>query len=144
MRRYRRSSHTVYELHFHFVFITKYRKPVLRGEVGVRLRDLIREICRSQDIDILKGHVRPDHVHLLLSVPPQVAPSRVMQAIKGKTSHHLLRDYGRLRQEFWGRHLWARGYFVCSSGNVTDEVIAAYIEHQDVEPQDDADFRITE
>jgi REP element-mobilizing transposase RayT len=67
--------------------------------------------------------VRPDLIHLLSSVPPHLAPSKVMQAIKGKTSHRLLQDSRRLRQEFWGRHLWARGYVVCSSGNVTDETI---------------------
>lgn len=90
MTSYRKGSHTVFALHYHFVFTTKYRKPVLRGEVGARVRDLIREICRTNDIVILKGHVRPDHVHLMLSVPPHLAPSRVMQGIKGKTSHHLL------------------------------------------------------
>lgn len=133
----------MYQLHYHFVFIPKYRKPILRGEVGVRLRDLIREICRTNDIEILKGHVRPDHVHLLLSVPPTMAPSKVMQAIKGKTSHHLMSDYRALRKEFWGRHLWGRGYFVATSGSVTDEVIAKYIELQGVETQDD-DFKISE
>jgi len=143
MRHYRRAAHTVYEIHYHFVFTTKYRKPVLRGEVAERVRDLAREVCRSKDIEIVKGHVRPDHVHLLLSVPPHISPSRVMQWVKGKTSHHLLMDYRRLRKEFWGRHLWARGYFVCSSGNVTDEVIAEYIERQDV-TRDDPDFKISE
>jgi len=107
------------------------------------LRELVREICRSNDIEILRGHVSRDHVHLLLSVPPHLAPSRVMQAIKGKSSHHLLRNFRVLQKEFWGRHLWARGYFVASSGNVTDEVLAHYIAHQDVEPQDDA-FGINE
>ena len=79
-------------------------------------------------VEIVKGHIRPDHVHLLLSVPPTLAPSRVMQAITGKTSHRLMRDYRSIRKEFWGQHLWARGYFVATSGNVTDEVIAKYIE----------------
>ena len=144
MRELRRAAHTVYSLHYHFVFTTKYRKPVLGGEVGHSLRDLIREICRSEDIEILEGHVRPDHVHLLVSVPPHLAPSRVMQAIKGKSSHHLLRDYRRLRVEFWGRHLWGRGFFVCSSGNVTDEVIAEYIRLQGGEPQNDDRFRVSE
>ena len=144
MRTYRRAAHSVYELHYHFVFTTKYRKPVLRGEIALEVRDLIRQICRSHDIDILAGHVRPDHVHLLLSVPPHLAPSRVMQAIKGKTSHHLLMDRRKLREEFWGRHLWARGYFVCSSGNVTDEMIQEYIRTQGAEPQDDERFKVSE
>jgi REP-associated tyrosine transposase len=121
-----------------------YRKPVLRGDVGIEVRDLIREICRSEDIEILQGHIGPDHVHLLLSVPPHLAPSRVMQAIKGKTSHHLLASHRRLRAEFWGRHLWARGYFVATSGNVTDETIAEYIRLRGAAPQDDDRFRISE
>lgn len=131
-------------VHYHFVFIPKYRKPVLTGEVGLRTRELIREICRSKDIEIIKGHVRPDHVHLLLSVPPSLSPSRVMQAIKGKSSYQLMRDFRTLRKTFWGKHLWARGYFVATSGNVTDEVIAKYIEEQDVEPQDDDCFKVTD
>ena len=143
MRSYRKSSHTVFLLHYHFVFIPKYRKPALRGDVALRARGLIREICRANEIEILKGHVRPDHVHLLLSVPPSLSPSQVMQAIKAKTSHHLLSEFRALKKEFWGRHLWARGYFVASSGNVTDTVLAKYIESQGVEPQDDDDFRIS-
>ena len=75
------------------MFITKYRKPMIRGDVAREVRDLIREICRGYDIEIVRGHVLPDHVHLLLDVPPKWSPSRVMQAIKGKTSHHLLHDY---------------------------------------------------
>jgi len=144
MSTYRKGSHTVYQCHYHFVFLPKYRKAVLRGEVGLRLRDLVKEICRALEVDIIQGHVRPDHVHLLLSVPPNLAPSRVMQAIKGKTAHHLMRDFRRIQREFWGRHLWARGYFVATSGNVTDEVIAKYIEEQGAVPQDDRDFQVTE
>ena len=144
MTLYRKGSHTVYLCHYHFVFIPKYRKPILRGGVALRLRELVREICRALEVDIVKGHVRPDHVHLLLSVPPNLAPSRVMQAIKGKTSHHLMRDFRKLSREFWGRHLWARGYFVATSGNVTDDVVAKYIEEQGAEPQDDQDFKVSE
>ena len=144
MRSYRKGSHTVYLCHYHFVFIPKYRKPVLRGDIGRRLRELIRDICKALEVEVVQGHIRPDHVHLLLSAPPNLAPSRVMQAIKGKTSHRLMRDFRSLNKEFWGRHLWARGYFVATSGNVTDEMIAKYIADQGVEPQDDADFKVTE
>ncbi len=101
------------------------------------------EICRTHDIEIVKGHIRPDHIHLLLDVPPEMAPSKVMQAIKGKTSHRMLQDHRRLRKEFWGRHLWARGYFVATTGAVTDDAVAQYIENQDVDPEDDG-FKITE
>ena len=74
------------------MFIPKYRKPILRGNIARRLRDLVRRICQANDIDIIGGHVRPDHVHLLLSVPPTMAPSRVMQAIKVKTSYLVRRE----------------------------------------------------
>ncbi|HMA95926.1 MAG TPA: IS200/IS605 family transposase [Polyangiaceae bacterium] len=144
MKQYRHGSHTVYQCHYHFVFIPKYRKPVLGGEVGKRLRELIREICKSLDIEILKGHIRPDHVHVLLSVPPTLSPSRVMNAIKGESSNRLMMDFRALNRLFWGRHLWARGYFVSTSGNVTDEVIARYIADQDLEPNNDVDFKVTE
>ena len=141
---YRKSSHTTYQCHYHFVFIPKYRKPALRGDVAVRLRDMIREICTRNGIEILKGHVRPEHVHLLLSVPPQLSPSRVMQLIKGKTSNRLMQEYRVIRKEFWGRHLWARGFLVATTGNVTDEVVAKYIELQGAVPQDDDSFRVSE
>lgn len=125
------------------MFITKYRKPVLRGDIAKEVRRLTREICRGLDIEIVQGQVRPDHVHLLLDVPPKWSPSRVMQAIKGKTSHRLLQDSRRLRKEFWGRHLWARGYFAVTTGQVSDEMVAEYIANQDVEPQDDDGFKIS-
>ena len=132
MKNYRKTSHSVYDLKYHFVWITKYRKPVLFGNVGTRLRDLIREICKTMDIEIIKGHVSKDHVHLFVSIPPYHSVSQVMGRIKGKTSRKLLNENRQLSKKFWGRHLWARGYFVASSGNVTDEVIAQYIELQDV------------
>ena len=143
MVEYRRSSHAVFRLRYHFVFITKYRKPVLKGDIAKEIRKLTKEICRTHDIEIVKGHIRPDHIHILLDVPPKMSPSKVMQAIKGKTSHHMLQDHRRLRREFWGRHLWARGYFVATTGTVTDEAVAQYIESQDVECEDD-DFKITQ
>ena len=119
MENYRKTSHSVYDLKYHLVWITKYRKPVIFGDVAIRLRELIREICKSMDIEIIKGHVSKDHVHLFVSVLPQLSISKVMGRIKGKTSRKMLSEYRRLAKEFWGRHLWARGYFAASSGNVT-------------------------
>lgn len=141
MEHYRKSSHTIYDVKYHIVWITKYRKPVVRGEIAERLRDLIREICKARDIEILKGHVSRDHVHVFLSVPPNLSVSQLVQSLKGKTSRKLLMEYKSLSRAFWGRHIWARGYFVASSGNVTDEVIMKYIEEQGKEPPD-GDFKI--
>ena len=137
MESYRRSSHSVYDIKYHIVWITKYRKPVLRGEISNRARELIREICKTQDAEIIKGHISRDHVHLLVSVPPHLLVSRLVQSIKGKSSRKLMQEYKSLNRQFWGRHIWARGYFVASSGNVTDDVIAKYIEEQGKEPPDD-------
>ena len=143
MQHYRKTSHAVYDIKLHLVWITKYRKPVLHGDVAIRLRELIREICKSLDVEIIKGHVSKDHLHILVSCPPNLAVSKLMQSLKGKTSCKLLSEYRSLSREFWGRHLWARGYFVASSGNVTDEVIAQYIEMQDkMERARDDDFSI--
>jgi putative transposase len=143
MKHYRKTSHAVYDTKFHVVSITKYRKPVLSGDVAIRVRDLIREICKSMDVEIIKGHVSKDHLHLLISVPPHLSVSKLVQGLKGKTSRKLLSEYKRLARQFWGRHLWARGYFVASSGTITDEVIAQYIEMQDKMQRDhDDDFSI--
>ena len=143
MKNYRKTSHSVYDIKFHFVWITKYRKPMLAGSIGTRLRDLIREICKTMDIEIIKGHVSKDHVHLFVSVPPYHSMSQVMKRIKGKTSRRLLSESRILAKQCWCRHLWARGYFAASSGNVTDDVIAQYIEQQAVEERArDEDFTI--
>jgi putative transposase len=137
---YGRGAHRVFEIHLHVVFTTKNRKPALSGEVGTRVRDLIRDICGQHEVKILKGQVAKDHVHLFLSIPPQVTISRLLQWLQGKTGHHLLAEFAHLKKQFWGRHLWARGSFCCSSGNVTDEIIAEYIANQN-ENQDE-DFRV--
>jgi putative transposase len=143
MKNYRKTSHAVYDIKYHIVWITKYRKPVLHGEVALRVRDLIREICKSLDVEILKGHVSKDHLHLLVSAPPHLSVSKLVQHLKGKTSRKLMSEYRRLAKGFWGRHLWARGYFVASSGTITDEVIAQYIEMQDhMDRGKDDDFSI--
>ena len=142
---YRKTSHAVYDLKYHLVWITKYRKPVLRGEIAKRLRELVRQTCETLDVYIEKGHVASDHVHLLVSVPPQVSVSDLLQRLKGRSSRKMLDEFGELKKQFWGQHLWARGYFAASSGNVTDEIIKQYIEAQGEDlPREDTDFRIGE
>jgi putative transposase len=139
MSEYRHGAHSVFSIHLHLVWITKYRKSVLTGDVAFKTRELIREICRSESVDIIKGHISRDHIHLFVSIPPQVTISRLVQRLKGKSSYKLLQSFESLRRQYWGRHLWARGYFCCSSGNVTDDVIKSYIEQQN---HDDGDFKV--
>lgn len=141
MENYRKSSHTIYDIKYHIVWITKYRKQILRTDIAERLRDLIREICRTNDVEIIKGHISKDHVHLFLSVPPHMSVSQLVKLLKGKTSRKMLMEFKTLSKTFWGRHMWARGYFAASSGNVTDEVIMKYIEQQSLEPPD-GDFKV--
>ena len=139
---YRKTSHSVYDLKYHIVWITKYRKPVLRGEVAIRLRELVRQTCATLDVYIVSGHVSKDHVHLLVSIPPNLSVSDFVQRVKGRSSRRMMDEFNELRRQFWGRHLWARGYFAASTGNVTDEIVKQYIESQDIEPDDGDTFSI--
>ncbi len=136
MKEYRRGSHSVFQLHVHLVWCTKYRKKVLVQDVGLRLRDLCRQICSDLGVEILSGVVAKDHVHLLVSMVPQVSVSKLIQILEGKTSYKLRRRYPSLRKRYWGQRMWARGYFACSTGNVTDEMIKDYIKNH-VEEEDD-------
>ena len=115
----------------------------MTGLVGERVRELIRGICKEHDVEIIKGHVSKDHVHLFVSVPPHLSISKLVQYLKGKSSYKLLIENRQLSKEFWGRHLWARGYFVATSGNITDEVILEYIRTQD-ENKSDEDFTVSD
>jgi putative transposase len=141
MKAYKSSSHAVWDCKYHLVWITKYRYAVLVGDVGLRARELLREIARSLEMTIYAGAINRDQVHLLISIPPNVSVSRAVQFLKGKSSHRLLSEYAVLRKRYWGQHLWARGYWVASSGNVTDEVWKKYIEDQKPEEPDD-DFKV--
>ena len=134
---YRRTSHTRFDIRFHFVWITKYRKPFLTGTIATRVRDLVRQVCTEFEVEILRGHVSKDHVHLYVSCPPHVSPSALMQRVKGRSSRKLLAEFAEIRKACWGRHVWGRGFFVASSGNVTDEIVCEYIEKQDVFKSDD-------
>jgi putative transposase len=141
---YRKTAHSVYDLKYHLVWVTKYRKPVLKGEIAARLRDLIRQTCAPLEVYMISGHVAVDHVHLLVSAPPHQSVSELMQRLKGRSSRKLLEEFGELSRQYWGRHLWARGYFAVSSGNVTDDVIKEYIESHRDKPStaDDDNFNI--
>jgi len=131
MQIYRNTSHTQFDLKYHIIWVTKYRKPILTGKVGTRVRDLVREVCNTHNIQIIRGHVSKDHIHLFISAPPQLSVSKITQYIKGKTSRKILQEFPAMNKKFWGQHFWGRGYFAVSSGTITDEVIMQYIESQD-------------
>ena len=145
MRHYRLGAHTKCDLKVPVVWIPKYRKPVLTGDVALRVRDLIRRIASEHELEVLSGKVARDQVHVFLSYRPPQQVSQVMQWLKGTSSRVLLQEFPRLRKQFWGRHVWARGYLAVSSGMITDDMIRQYIDEQQGEQMvDDGRFPIDE
>ena len=126
----RKSSHVQYDIEYHIVWTTKYRYKILHGRVAERVRELIRQSCNSMNVTIIKGSIGKEHVHLLISCPPSLAVSKIVQQLKGKTSKVFLSEYKELKKRYWGQHLWASGYFCRSVGTVTKEIIKEYIENQ--------------
>lgn len=130
MAEYRKGSHTVYDIKYHFVWITKYRYQVLKGDVALRLRELLRQGCEANHLRILKGSIGTDHVHLLLSCPTTLSPSQIMQYLKGRSSRILQGEYPNLKKRYWGQHMWGRGYFCGTVGEVDQKTIEEYIKNQ--------------
>lgn len=126
---YRYGSHTIFKIEYHFVWVTKYRFHVLKGDVAIRVRELTRQICEAQEIQIIKDSVSKDHIHVLLSAPPEISPSEIMRRIKGRTARKLMEEFPELKKRYWGRHLWARGYFCATVGEMTEDMIKQYLEH---------------
>jgi putative transposase len=89
---YRYGSHTVFKIQYHFVFVTKYRYQILRGDVGLKIRELVRQTCEAFEIKILSGVVSKDHVHIVVSAPPNMAPSEIMRRIKGRGTRKFLKN----------------------------------------------------
>lgn len=134
---YRHTAHTTYSCMYHIVWITKYRKKVLAGDIGVRLREIIRQICNTEKVTILKGAIGADHVHIMLDVPPYMAVSRIVQHLKGESSRKLQMEFPQLRKQFWGQHFWQIGYFVSTTGSVNESTVRDYIANQGKKEEDD-------
>jgi putative transposase len=113
----------------HIVWITKYRYKILTGDIQIRCRDLIKQVCDSEDVKILSGVVSKDHVHMLIEYRPSMSISDFVKRVKGRSSRLLQMEYPELRKRYWGRHFWAIGYGVWSTGNITDELVKEYLEH---------------
>ena len=140
----RHSSHSVTRLTVHVVWVTKYRYHVLQGDIQKRCRSLLVQICDAEDVRILKGVISKDHVHMLLEYPPSLAVSDLVKRLKGRTSRLLQQEFPDVRKRYWGKHLWAIGYGAWSSGNITDELVAQYLEHHRNPSNNDTDPLILE
>jgi len=132
---YRTGAHTKYRIEYHFVWVTKYRFQVLKGDVAERARELIRQTCHRLEIRIVRGVVSRDHVHVLVSAPPALSPAQIMRYVKGRTALKLFEEFPMLKKRFWGRHLWARGYSAVdqrrsvTAGELTGQMIEEYLAH---------------
>jgi putative transposase len=128
--KYRKLSHVVYDCRYHVVFVPKYRFKILEGKIASCLQEKFQQICEWKEVNLLEGEIRINHVHLYLSIPPKYSVSDVMKWLKGDSSTQVFRKFPEIKQKYWGQHFWARGYFVSTVG-ITDEVIRAYIKHQE-------------
>ena len=142
---YQRSNgHTVSNLTVHLVWSTKYRFPVLEGDVQSRCRYLLIQICDSEDVEILKGVVSKDHIHMHISYRPSLKISDLVKKLKGRSSRLLQQEFPNLKKRYWGKHFWAIGYGCWSTGNITDEMVNEYLEHHRKRDDDKNDNFILE
>ena len=125
-------SHTKWECKYHVVFIPKFRRKVLYGQLRQDLGEVFRELARQKESQIEEGHLQADHVHMLLSIPPKYAVAQVVGYLKGKSAIYIARTYGGRLRNFVGEHFWARGYFVSTVGR-DEEAVRRYIQAQEAE-----------
>ena len=125
----RTNGHTVSQLTVHIVWATKYRYTVLQGDIQKRCRALLIQICESEDVEILKGVVSQNHIHMHINYRPSKSISGLVKKLKGRSSRKLQQEFPELKKRYWGRHFWAIGYGCWSTGNITDEMVNEYLEH---------------
>jgi len=138
--KYRKSYHSPSRLTCHIVWSTKYRYHVLVGDIKKRCRELLIQICDAEDVEILKGVVSVDHVHMHIEYPPTKSLSELLRRMKGRTSRLLQQEFPSLQKRYWGRHFWAVGYGAWSTGNITDKMVDEYLEHHRRKDSGDDNF----
>ena len=125
----RSNGHSISRLTVHLVWSTKYRYSVLQGDIKVRCRTILIQVCESEDVHILKGVVSKDHVHMHIDYRPSLSISELVKKLKGRSSRKLQQEFPELKNRYWGRHFWAIGFGCWSTGNITDEMVNEYLEH---------------
>jgi putative transposase len=130
-KRFRKLSHTLYECKYHLVFCPKYRYRIFQDEIGQYATKLVHQLLGQKDaIEVLELNVQVDHIHMVVWIPPKYAISEVMGYLKGKMALRLFQRYERFGRQYWGRHLWARGYCVSTVG-LNEEKIREYVRWQE-------------
>jgi len=133
---YQKGKHCAYYHRYHLIWSTKYRYKVLLGDVQMRVRDIIRQVCAENGVDIIQGVLSSDHVHMFVSIPPKIALSDLMRLMKGRSSHKVQREFPQLKKRYWGRHFWGRGYFSTTNGAITEDIVLQYLEQHIKHPTD--------
>ena len=133
---YNTGKHCVFYHRYHLVWSTKYRYKILQGNIRLRVRDIIRQVCAENGVEIIRGALSADHVHMFVSVPPKLAISDLMRKMKGRSSHKVQREFPILKKRYWGRRFWGRGYFSTTNGAITEEVVLQYLEKHIQNPTD--------
>lgn len=124
-------GNSVYNLTYHLVFVTKYRQAIFNtNERRESMKAFIRNICQQRNVEIIQLEVMPEHVHLLISFPPKLAPANVVKAVKGIIARDWFKQYPDTKNQLWDGHLWSPSYFIASTGNVSQEIIANYVKNQ--------------
>ncbi|MEP5364788.1 MAG: IS200/IS605 family transposase [Reichenbachiella sp.] len=131
------NSHSRSRLTAHLVWCTKYRYQVLKGSIQERCRELLIQICDAEDVEIIKGVVGKDHIHMHIEYPPNKNISNLVKRLKGRSSRRLQEEYSEIRRRYWGRHFWAIGYGVWSTGETTEDVVNNYLEHHRTKSNED-------
>ena len=132
MTEHRSLNHSRWECKYHVVFIPKYRKKKIFGQIKKFLGPLFRKLALQRECQIEEGHLRSDHVHMMISIPPKYSVAQVIGYIKGKSAIHVAREFAGRKRNFVGQSFWARGYFVSTVGR-DEAVIREYIRHQEEE-----------
>jgi putative transposase len=141
-KQYQKSSHTKYDIRVHIVWITKYRYKIIDQNIAKRLIELFRTICKNQNLKIISGVVNSDHIHIYISLRPDISISKVAQLLKGISANTIMKEFPEIQKRYWGRHFWAKGFFVSTVGNIDEETIKNYIENHNSEDIDDDTFKI--
>ena len=142
MSEYRYGGHTVSRLTVHLVWVTKYRYKVLTGDIQKRCRELLIQVCDTEDVRILSGVVSKDHIHMHIEYPPSVSISNLVKRMKGRASRLLQKEYTELSKRYWGKHLWGIGYGAWSTGNITEDIVQEYLKRHKSSANDTEDFKL--
>jgi REP-associated tyrosine transposase len=134
--RFRRLSHTIYECKYHIIFCPKYRFRILKDDIGEYSRQQVYQLCKQkEEVEVIELNIQPDHVHLVVSIPPKYSVSEFMGYLKGKMALRLFHQYEQLGRRYWGRHIWGRGYCVSTVG-LDEERIRKYVQWQEKQEKD--------